>query len=49
MASYKVGTFTRDTDTGSQVVTGVGFRPKALILWSNNRTVTGLGDRFYFV
>jgi hypothetical protein len=48
-AQYKVGTFTRDTDTGPQVVTGVGFQPKALILWTNNRTVTGLGDRFYFV
>ena len=47
--NYKVGGFTRNTGTGSQAVTGVGFQPKALLLWSCNRTVTGLGDRFYFV
>lgn len=36
--SYKVGSFNHRSGTGSQVVTGVGFEPKALILFAINAT-----------
>jgi hypothetical protein len=49
MAEYAVGSFPRATGTGAQAVTGVGFTPKALILWSANRTSDGLGDGFVSV
>ena len=37
--SYKKGTFTKNTGTGTQDVTGVGFQAKALILFTSNQTV----------
>ena len=38
---FKVGTFTKKTDgTGTQEITGVGFTPKALILFSSQTTST---------
>src|SRR5688572_16601612 len=37
--SYKKGTFTKQTTTGNQSITTVGFQPKALILWTSNQTV----------
>lgn len=33
--SAKVGSFSAATSTGNQSVTGLGFQPKALILWGN--------------
>lgn len=38
--SFKAGTFTKQSSTGNQAVTGVGFQPKALILFST-ATTTG--------
>ena len=35
----KKGTFTKNTGTGTQDITTVGFQPKALILWTSNQTV----------
>ncbi len=42
MASYqtRLGTFRSPVVNGSQVVTGVGFRPKALLIWSANTAQT---------
>lgn len=37
----KKGVFTLPTATGSVPVTGVGFQPKALILWTTGQTATG--------
>jgi hypothetical protein len=34
----KKGTFTKATATGSQVITGVGFQPKAVIFWWTRQT-----------
>jgi hypothetical protein len=36
--------FTQRASAGSQAVTGVGFRPKAVILWTTWRAGTGLFD-----
>ena len=46
----KVGTFTAKTSTGTQAVTGVGFRPKALIVYATLQTGTGFAahDRALF-
>ena len=33
-ASAKVGSFTLNTVTGNQAITGVGFQPKAMIFWT---------------
>lgn len=49
-ASYKVGSFTRDTSlaTGTQAITGVGFKPKAVLLFagvtSSSRASWGFSD-----
>ena len=37
----KKGTFTKTTATGSQVITGVGFQPKAVIFWWTRQTSYG--------
>lgn len=37
----KKGTFSANTTTGNQTITGVGFTPKALILWTDHQTATG--------
>jgi hypothetical protein len=37
----KKGTFTKATTTGSQVITGVGFQPKAVIFWWTRQTSYG--------
>src|SRR5687768_327907 len=37
--SFKKGTFTKRTSTGSDNITTVGFQPKALIFWSSAQTV----------
>jgi hypothetical protein len=37
----KKGTFTKATATGSQVITGVGFQPKAVIFWWTRQTSYG--------
>jgi len=37
----KKGTFTKATVTGSQVITGVGFQPKAVIFWWTRQTSYG--------
>lgn len=34
----KVGSFVKNTATGSQSVTGVGFQPKAIIFWTTGTT-----------
>jgi hypothetical protein len=39
----KVGSFSLNTSTGTQSVTGVGFQPKALILWASDQTADGSG------
>lgn len=31
--SFKTGNFNKQTTTGNQVITGVGFQPKGIILW----------------
>nr|MBI5455550.1 M23 family metallopeptidase [Candidatus Levybacteria bacterium] len=37
----KVGSFTKKTSTGSQSVTGIGFKPKAIIFYWTNQTANG--------
>ena len=37
------GSFAAATATGNQVVTGVGFTPKAIIFWTDRLTATGYG------
>lgn len=45
----KVGTFTAPSSTtGNQAVTGVGFTPKALLLWTTYQTASGYTDGCYF-
>lgn len=39
---FKVGSFTRRSTTGAQVVAGVGFTPKAVLFWSHNAEGHGL-------
>lgn len=39
--SVHQGSFTAKTSTGSQAYTGVGFTPKALIMWISNVTAAG--------
>ncbi len=39
--SVKKGSFTAKTSTGSQAYTGVGFQPKALIMWVTPATAEG--------
>lgn len=41
MAGVKKGSFAAATSTGNQAVTGVGFQPKALIVWATRQTATG--------
>jgi hypothetical protein len=47
--SVKVGSFTKQAGTGAQSVTGLGFTPKALMIWTNNGTSLGRSDRFRFI
>lgn len=45
---YKQGTFTRRTDgPGLQMITGIGFQPKALILWWTRQTSSGTASGNY--
>jgi hypothetical protein len=37
----KKGTFAKSTTTGSQIIAGVGFRPKAVIFWWTRQTSYG--------
>src|SRR5215467_2320173 len=39
--STKAGSFAANTVTGNQAVTGVGFQPKAVLLFSTGATATG--------
>lgn len=39
-----VGTFDAPTSTGSQAVTGVGFQPNALLVWSSGTSSDAIGD-----
>src|SRR5215831_5383913 len=39
--SVKTGSFAANTSNGNQAVTGLGFQPKAVILWSTGATATG--------
>jgi hypothetical protein len=45
VASY-VGTFTRQAGTGNQAITGVGFTPVAVMLWSSDTLDTSFTDKF---
>ena len=47
---FKIGTFTARTTVGSQTVTGVGFTPKAVLLFSTGNTAfdTFSGDIQYY-
>lgn len=45
MALYtKVGQFTGGLSTGDKAITGLGFQPKALILWTTGMNGHGTGD-----
>lgn len=44
MASARYFRFTKSGSTGPQTVSGVGFRPKALILWSTRQSAFGPSD-----
>jgi len=37
---YKIGSFSKNTSAGTQSVTGVGFQPTGLMLFSHNSTAT---------
>ena len=39
--SVAKGTFTARTTTGTTAVTGLGFQPKALLVWTSGQTATG--------
>ncbi len=43
-ATVVTGSFTKATATGNQAVTGLGIRPKALILFTTRQTVEGYTD-----
>ena len=45
--SFKKGSFTKNTATGSQAVTGVGFQPEALIFFWTRQTATGSASNSY--
>ena len=48
-ASYKVGSFTKSTATGSQVIAhGLGVAPSAIIFWTEARTSTTFAVNFRF-
>lgn len=38
------GTFTAKTSTGTQAITGVGFRPKGIIFYATTQTADGFGS-----
>lgn len=42
------GTFAANTSTGNQTISGIGFTPKAIILWTSYRTATGFTDGYQF-
>jgi hypothetical protein len=42
-AQTYVGTFAKRTGTGTQAITGMGFKPKALFFWSMGATVADSG------
>lgn len=44
----KVGTFNAATSTGNQAITGVGFQPKALIIWGVGTTTDGAWTTNWF-
>jgi hypothetical protein len=41
--SVKKGSFSANTSTGNQAVSGVGFEPKAVIIWGVSLTAAGYG------
>ncbi|HEX7162068.1 MAG TPA: hypothetical protein VF223_12635, partial [Trebonia sp.] len=43
----KVGTFAKPTSDGAQSITGVGFQPKALLLWSVGTSADSTWRRHY--
>ena len=45
---FKKGTFTTPVVTGTDPVTGVGFTPKAIILWTTEQTAAGLSAGLVF-
>lgn len=42
--NFKKGVFTANTGTGNQAITGVGFQPKGLMIWTTYQTATGFSD-----
>jgi len=46
MAQIKVGSFSSNTVTGNQAITGVGFQPKAVIFWHQREWSDG-GNNAY--
>ena len=45
--NYKLGSFATNGSPGTQVVTGVGFQPKALIVFANIKTTDGNAVDYY--
>lgn len=46
--NFLKGTFTANTSTGNQTVSGIGFTPKAVILWTSYQTATGFTDGYQY-
>lgn len=47
--STKVGSFTKPSVTGNQVITGVGFQPKAIVVWTaGSNSASGTWTSYYF-
>jgi hypothetical protein len=42
--NFKKGVFTANTSTGNQAITGVGFQPKGLMIWTSYQTAAGFSD-----
>ena len=47
MANYKVGSFAAPGPLGNQVISGVGFQPKALIVYACMSTAAGFRDHAF--
>jgi hypothetical protein len=47
LSVYK-DSFAANTSTGNQAITGVGFTPKALIVWGTTQTATGYAAGLHF-
>lgn len=46
--NVKKGTFTAATGTGDQTVSGIGFTPKAVMIWTSYQTAAGFTDGYLF-